>query len=162
MSPATSPLVPYEKRSALERSVWYMGSLVTVLARSEDTAGKFGLFEMVTRPGAEPPAHVHEREDELIFVKEGDVDCYLGGHMTTLSRSGSVFLPRGVPHRFKVLSAKARFLVLVTPGGYEGIFRDLGEPAERLTLPETVTKANARQLAETVARYGVRFLPRAA
>jgi hypothetical protein len=46
----------------------YMGSLVTFLAKGSETSGRFALVQYHTKPGNEPPPHVHEREHELYFV----------------------------------------------------------------------------------------------
>lgn len=47
----------------------------------------------------------------------------------------TVFAPRNVPHSYKVESERARWLVLGTPGGFDGWFFDTGRPAERRTVP---------------------------
>ena len=49
--------------------------LITVLASGEQTAGAFGLMESVFGEGAEPPLHVHHREDESFFVLEASSPC---------------------------------------------------------------------------------------
>jgi quercetin dioxygenase-like cupin family protein len=52
----------------------YMGSLITFLATGSETDGRFALMEYHTKPGNEPPPHVHEREHELYFVL-GKAQC---------------------------------------------------------------------------------------
>ena len=47
-----------------------MGCLFTVLADSEETGGQFGLVESLSPKGAEPPRHIHSREDETFYVLE--------------------------------------------------------------------------------------------
>ena len=47
----------------------YMGSLMTFLAKGSETGGRFALMEYYTKPGNEPPPHVHKREHELYFVR---------------------------------------------------------------------------------------------
>ena len=55
--------------------------LLTFLAESEGTGGRFSLIEGCLKPGNEPPPHVHEREDELFYVLEGKMDVYVGTHV---------------------------------------------------------------------------------
>ena len=46
-----------------------------------------------------------------------------------------VFLPRNVQHSFAIESEKARMLILITPAGFEGWFKEFSVPAPALTLP---------------------------
>ena len=62
--------------SRLARSIWFRGALITVHADSEDTNGKFALFEVSGCPGGEPPLHIHENEDEMFYVLEGRMHAF--------------------------------------------------------------------------------------
>ncbi len=143
----------------LARSLWFQGALITVHADSQDTNGKFAVFEMSGCPGAEPPLHVHEIEDEMFYVLEGRLQAYRGGEEMTLDTGDSAFLPRRVPHTFKIASEFARAIVFVTPGGFEGYFRDLGEPAGKLALPNYVPLVSVPEMGRVAKRYGVTILP---
>ena len=44
-------------------------------------------------------------------------------------------MPRGVRHTVRVQSATARVLGIMTPGDFASLFRELGVPAARRTLP---------------------------
>jgi quercetin dioxygenase-like cupin family protein len=98
--------------------------LITLIATAEQTNGQFGMIDFVIAPGQEPPLHVHDREDELFYVLGGRVEFILDTEVIAHERGGSVFLPRGIPHTFRVRSAEARLLSLYTPGGFEGYFRE--------------------------------------
>lgn len=145
--------------SRLVRSIWFRGALITVHADSRDTNGKFALFEMSGYPGGEPPLHIHENEDELFYVLEGRLQATRGKEEMTIEAGESAFLPRRVPHTFKILSSFARALVYVTPGGFEGYFRDLGEPAGKLALPDYVPLLSIPEMVRAGSRYGLTFLP---
>ena len=145
--------------SRLARSIWFRGALITVHADSRDTDGKFALFEMSGCPGGEPPLHVHENEDEMFYVLEGRLQAYRDGEEMTLDAGDSAFLPRRVPHTFKIASNFARAIVYVTPGGFEGYFRDLGEPAGKLALPDYVPLVSIPEMVRVAQRYGVTILP---
>lgn len=75
----------------------------------------------------------------------------------SIARAGDcVFLPRGVPHTYKVLSPTARWLTLVTPAGFEEFFFEFGEPAAERTLPPAADgPPDVARLVATLARYGV-------
>src|SRR3954469_7186665 len=118
--------------SLLEKSVWFMGSLMTVHADSAATNGSAALIEMVGAPGLEPPFHAYQNEDETFYLIEGSLKVFRGQDELTLKPGESGFLPRGVPHTFKILSPTARWLVYISPGGFEEFFRAVGRPAEEL------------------------------
>ena len=54
-------LPPFVQGRSIENSRWYMGNVMTFLVNSEQTAGAFGMTEYLSKPGNEPPAHVHGR-----------------------------------------------------------------------------------------------------
>jgi mannose-6-phosphate isomerase-like protein (cupin superfamily) len=82
-----------------------------------------GAFESLVPAGGGPPLHVHHGEDEAIHVIDGEVEFWLDGRILRRGSGQGVFLPRSVPHCFRVLGDRpARFLGMVTPGGFEGFF----------------------------------------
>ena len=81
-------------------------------------------------PGFASPYHTHHLEDEAFYVVEGEMAFVCGGNWTRAKPGTFVFGPRGIPHGFKVLGdARARLLLLCTPGGFEQFVMDLAEPA---------------------------------
>jgi mannose-6-phosphate isomerase-like protein (cupin superfamily) len=100
---------------------------VTILVRvpAEVSGGSFTLFEEVP-PLADTPLHVHRNEDELFYVLEGEHVFQIGDEEHRVGPGGLVFAPRGVPHaQRRVVPGQGRELVLTTPGGFEGFFREL-------------------------------------
>lgn len=116
------------------RSRWYSGSLMTPLVTSLESRS-FSVMEFDGRPGSEPPRHVHHREDELIYVLEGEVTFECGGDILEAMPGTLVFMPRGVPHHFKVQTKFARALVAMTPSGFENYFMEFSTEAKSLTHP---------------------------
>jgi mannose-6-phosphate isomerase-like protein (cupin superfamily) len=82
-----------------------------------------------------PPRHVHTREDEVFHVVEGDVCFEIDGRRQAAGPGSTVWMPRGVPHGFRVESPVATMLGIITPGDYEHLFRALGVPAQARELP---------------------------
>lgn len=150
------------RRDDLSRSVWYSGYLLTFLATGEETGGAFSLVEEVGRKGqsAEPPMHTQTREEESFYVIEGQMRFYVGDDIIDAQAGSFVVLPRGIPHRFEIVSDDVRMLNLCTPAGFEGMFRDLSEPARAMTLPPAPDgPPDIARLVETAAGYGVEILP---
>ena len=145
------------RRRGLGRSLWSMGHLVTILASGEDTGGRFSLVEVEAAPGQEPPRHVHHHEDEAYYVLEGGGVFDAGGERFVAAPGDFVFLPRGVPHSFAIAGPRARVLILLTPAGSEGLFRDLGEPARALTLPPE-RPYDMAVIANAAERYGIEWV----
>jgi quercetin dioxygenase-like cupin family protein len=114
---------------------WWQGALMKIKARAEDTGGALGLVEANFYQGFGPPLHVHSREDEGIYVLEGEIRFRQGDDEFVAGPGSLVWGPRGVPHAFKVESEGARALVIVTPGGFEQMFEEGGAPAGESAEP---------------------------
>jgi mannose-6-phosphate isomerase-like protein (cupin superfamily) len=129
-------LSPFVQGRSIENSRWYMGNVMTFLVNSEQTDGAFSMTEYLSKPGNEPPAHVHDREDEFIYVLEGRIDAYIGKEVLPAGQNEGVYFPKFIPHTFRILTPQLRTLIWMSPGGFEGYFRDMSEPARSLGLPE--------------------------
>jgi quercetin dioxygenase-like cupin family protein len=136
-----------------------VGELIAILATAEQTAGAFALMESVLAQGAEPPPHVHHREDESFFVLEGELSVRVGEDTFSASPGSFVFCPRDVPHLLTLHSDQVRALTLVTPGGLESFFMELGEPARgRRTLPDELPEPDLERVVTLAGHYGAEVL----
>ena len=147
-------------RQSLDRSVWYNGSLMTFLASGEDTHGQFALIETVARRGNVPPPHIHHLEDEIFYVLEGEVVVSVGDRTIKGTAGTMFFLPRNVPHSFTIESEQSRMLILLTPAGLEGWFKEFSVPAPAMTLPPADEPAygEVQRMLEAAPRYGIEFV----
>jgi mannose-6-phosphate isomerase-like protein (cupin superfamily) len=138
------------KPGAATDEFWWQGSLMRIKARAADTGGALGLVEGNFYEGFGPPLHVHHREDEAMLVLEGEIRFRQGEEEFTAGPGTLVWGPREVPHAFRAQSAKARALVIVTPGGFEQMFADGGVPVSESTEPpaQHYDPEAARALAE--------------
>jgi len=116
--------------------VWFLQNRMTIKATAETTGGLFGLVESSIAPGASPPLHIHRREDEAFWVLAGRVTFRTGDETIEAGPGSFVFLPRDVPHTFRVEEEEpARMLTLLTPGGGERFFLEGGRPPDGPGLP---------------------------
>jgi len=147
-------------RQSLDRSVWYNGSLMTFLATGEDTLGQFALIEAVSRRGNVPPPHIHHREDETFYVLEGEVVVSVGGRTIRGTAGTMFFLPRDVAHSFTIESEQSRMLIMLTPAGLEGWFKEFSVPAPAMTLPPAEEPAyeEIQKMLAAAPRYGIEFV----
>jgi quercetin dioxygenase-like cupin family protein len=109
------------------------GNLVHVLLGAEQTGGAFALIELLERQA--PPRHIHHREDELIYVLEGELTVEIDGVRFPAPAGTAALIPRGSVHGFAIDKGPARLLALFTPAGTEGLFVASSEPAPSLDLP---------------------------
>ena len=154
-------LIPFGRgRQSLEQSVWYSGHLLTFLATGEDTQGKFALIELAGRKGNVPPPHIHHREDETFYVLEGEMTFFAGGRTIKATPGTMVFLPRDVEHSFTIDSDQGRILVLLTPAGGEGYFRECSVPAPAMALPPAVETpyAEIQKMVHVAQKFGIEFV----
>jgi quercetin dioxygenase-like cupin family protein len=133
--------------------IWTRGGLIEIKATCEDTGGAYGLLEERLPVGFAPPLHVHRGEDEAFYVIEGELRFACGETVYRASAGAFVFLPRGVAHTFRVDGdAPARLLNLMSPGGFEHMFVEDGEPAGAYALPPP-GPADPARLAALVTKY---------
>ena len=147
-------------RQSLDHSVWYNGALMTFLATGEDTHGQFALIEAVARRGNVPPPHIHHREDEIFYVLEGEIVVSVGDRTIKGTAGTMVFLPRDVRHSFTIESEQSRMLILLTPAGLEGWFKEFSVPATAMTLPpaDEPEYRELQSMLEAAPRYGLEFV----
>jgi len=149
-----------QQRLDLDHSVWYNGGLMTFLATGEDTHGQFALIEAVGRRGSDAPPHIHHREDEIFYVLEGEIVFSVSDRTIRGTPGTMIFLPRDLRHSFTIESEQYRMLILVTPAGFEGWFREFGVPAPAMTLPPANEPAygEVQRMLEAAPRYGLEFV----
>lgn len=141
------------------RSLWHCGYLVTIHADAAETNGRFSLVEAVARRGEidELPMHVHTCEAQYIYLLQGAMSFEVGEQRTRATAPGFIALPQDVPHRFQIVSERARFLQLYVPGGYDGFYRELSEPMRPIAAPAQAPRDVGR-LITVAARYGVQIM----
>jgi len=120
-----------------EERIWFLDSLLTVKATGESTGGVFDMVEELIPPRLSPPPHIHYREEECFYVISGQMTFTCGDQEIAAGPGTFVALPRGVLHAFRVEGDEpARALMINTPAGLIGFFRELGRPAPTPTLPQ--------------------------
>lgn len=132
---------------------WFLGSRLSVLATAATTGGAYGLMVQEAARGFSPPLHRHEHEDDAYLVLEGTVTFRLDGDDRQLGPGGFVFLPRGVPHTFRVDSDVARWVEIVSPGGFEQWHLECSDPAGGAGLPPA-GPLDVDRIVRTIGPYG--------
>lgn len=139
------------------RDRWFLGTLLRVLADGETTGGQLGVMEQRARRGFSPPRHVHHREDTALLVLDGAITAVVGDERVEVGSGGFVWLPRDVPHTFRVDSDTVHLLELVTPAGFEQFHLDTSDPAAAPEIPPPAEPDIPRVLG-AVGRYGAEIV----
>lgn len=140
-------------------ALWFSGGLLTYKTTGDQTSGNLAVAEVHAPRGSGSPSHRHHHEDEAWYILDGELTFWLGNEQRTASAGAFVFGPRMVEHRFRVDSADARFLLLLTPAGFENFTRTCGSPATALTLPpHDLPPRDAQLLAAAATAHGLDIL----
>ena len=148
---------------------WLFGALVTIKISADDTAGQYSLMDVETPPGVGSPWHVHRDEDEWFYVHEGECEVYIGDAHLTLTAGGFAFGPKGVPHTFFGGPDGGKMLVWAGGAKFEGLLREIAEPAPEHVLPpspeapripaERFTKSATHHRKNPVSSYSASPIP---
>jgi quercetin dioxygenase-like cupin family protein len=112
-----------EQQQKLE---WLDGGTFSVLLGKDDTEGKLSVGRFDVGKGEAPPFHLHTLEDEVFMLLKGTALVWAGEEEHELREGGIVYLPRNIPHSYRITSDRADLLMIATPGGIEGMFRHAG------------------------------------
>lgn len=133
------------------RGTWAMGSLFEHLAGPEQTAGSLGVALVTQPPGIATPVHRHHHEAEALFLLDGEITYLAGEETYELAAGWFMYLPRGVPHAFRIRGEQpARFLALTVPGGLLHLYDEVGVPAAARRIPQA---GEGRSMSEEISRW---------
>ena len=140
----------------------HLGLRIRVPLQGRDTEQQFALMEQIGRRGAAVPMHRHSREAETFFVLDGELDGWSGGEHSVVAAGSALYLPPHIDHSFAVRSDTARFLILLTPSGFERFFITDGTPvsaeADLPPLPGPPPAEEVARLADLLSTYGVELV----
>lgn len=120
--------------------------------RSDQTGGAFSVVEFVSAPGEGVGVHIHQHEDELVYLLEGQIEVTLGDQTVSVPRGSCALLPRGIPHGYtNTGSEPSRLLAVLLPGALDGFFVGLDKEL-------STDRPHEEAIAALCARYGLGFL----
>ena len=100
------------------------GERCLIRVPAADANGAYSLVEIVSDPGDGTPLHVHQNEDEYLFVLEGTARFALGDKVFDAEAGTMVTLPRNIPHAWGNRSdLRLRIAAVCYPGGVEEALR---------------------------------------
>ena len=114
---------------------WFLDILWIILVDGADTGGRYCVMEQLMPHGAGPTPHVHPFGDEYFYVLDGAMRMQIGGQTIDATSHGSVWVPRGTVHSFRVTAPTCRVINTFAPAGMEQVIKAVARPAERRELP---------------------------
>lgn len=116
-----------------------LGTQMSCMVKSKETGGAYSIVENTIPPQDGAPPHVHQNEDEMFYVLEGEFEIRCGDRSFRAAKGSTAMLPRGIPHAFRNVGAgEGKLLVTITPGGFENFFAEVSR--EVTTMPPDVEK----------------------
>lgn len=139
--------------------IWITGDTLWFKATSAETGGAYTVIENISLPGNGPPPHLHENEDESIYVMDGEFEILLGAKTMRAEPGAFVFVPKRTVHRFRCIGeGPGKVLLHFTPGGIEGFFREAGVPVTNDGPAPSVDVAEITRTEMAGKRYGLHVI----
>ena len=116
------------------------GARIFIHALSSETVGAFGVWDTFTPPGEGPAPHTHTRETEMFRVVASTYRFWCGGEVFDAPPGTIVVLPPHVEHAWRNIGdSMGQMLGIVTPGGCEGMFRDIAALGPGASMQDIAT-----------------------
>ncbi len=150
---------PFVRNVAYDQGYWYGINRFAYLARPEDTGNDYGLAHARVAAGGLTPAHIHDREDEIIYILRGQAKVKVSDQEFEITQGDIAYLPRGLAHQI-LATNEFEALVLVTPGDFMGFFRYFSSPARYPgnPLPMDAPRFDHAEMLRMGQQFGITFL----
>ena len=103
--------------------------------------------------GGTIPVHLHQREDEIIFLHSGQGIVTLGDARVHSTAGAMLYAPRGVWHGIENTGSEViTWCAIWSPAGFEQYFKEVGTP-----LGDDRPAPSAEALATAARKYGLVF-----
>lgn len=123
-----------------------------------DNNGELAIVEHPFAVGTITAPHRHTREDEHSFVLEGRIGFRSDATEVVLGPGGYITKPRGQTHAmWNAGTVPGRIIEVITPGGFESYFRELGELLASIEPTAGASLHETPEFAELAVRYGLAY-----
>jgi len=133
-----------------DREIKFIG--ITHKLTPQQTVSGYYLFEFEFDPESGNRLHVHQHEDEVVYVLEGAIEIRLDKQKLQAITGGVAHLPKQIPHAlYNPLKTKSRYLAMAIPGGMENFFDELAAAQEAGILDDSTHRTIS-------LKYGIEWL----
>jgi mannose-6-phosphate isomerase-like protein (cupin superfamily) len=145
--------------SAYGKEFVLAGVVMKCLLSGEQTAGQFCLLENKSDGNTRTPIHVHAKDDETIYIIEGELTAVIDGQSRRLTAGESIFLPRGTPHQLMNMSGNpCRYILIGTPALFDRFLEDGGWELQPDEVAGPPTPKEIERIREASPRFGITLL----
>lgn len=136
---------------------WITGDFWKIVANGKDTEDKYAIMDVTIMPKNGVKSHIHSREDEALFIIDGQFEVRYGDQKINPTNGAHLFLKRGISHSFKNVGNKeGRLLVMFTPAGCEKMYEELGIPVMDVkAFSRPYTFPNLIKAIQLLRKYGI-------
>ena len=127
------PVAPYAQTQNQSQALqWPNVATMQVLEIGAQTGNAVGFMESIYPPGTGFPMHIHNNEDETLYIVEGKLLFVAGDDFRIEAEPGTyIFGPRGIAHGFRAVgSVPMRLVESFLPAGLEKFFSSAEELAD--------------------------------
>ena len=123
------------------RSFWQpvpANGFVRCLLDSASTGSEtpFAFGTQTVDPGCHVREHMHDANEEVIFVIAGEGEAHIEGTAHPMRPNSCFFFPRNRPHSFhNTGTGPLTFVWCIMPGGLEDFFARIGRPRAEGDIP---------------------------
>jgi mannose-6-phosphate isomerase-like protein (cupin superfamily) len=134
--------------------VYVGGDPVRIKISPGGASGRFAMITQEVSPGTSIPVHLHEKEDELIFIQSGTGEGTLADRTMPLAAGSTLYVPKGTWHGGRNTGNETlMWIAIYSPSGFDGYFREIGRKA-----PTDPPRARSTEEREALDReYGIRY-----
>jgi uncharacterized cupin superfamily protein len=136
------------------------GSRTRLLVSGEHTEGAYCMLEIFAPAGRATPMHRHEREDETLFMLDGELEVMVDGTPHRLLSGSTIVLPRGTQHQFiNRTEQTAHYLLICTPAGFERFVDACTDAHTEPVTPQAPSDADKARMRAAAADFGITLIP---
>jgi quercetin dioxygenase-like cupin family protein len=133
----------------------FPGVQMSIKVAGADTGGTLAILEWTGAPGTGTPPGIHHRDDETVYLLDGEFTAQVGRGNFKATAGSFVYVPKGTVHAFRNTgTAVAHALFVFAPAGLEGIFEELAQLPAGAHDRAKVAAILQRYHTETVAQPG--------
>jgi quercetin dioxygenase-like cupin family protein len=140
---------------------WVGGDRYTFVASTEETDGKFAVYENIIPPTHGAATHVHSRECESFIMQSGKLRVQVGEQSHYLEQGDFIHFPPGLAYSFVNEGEEAvRMLVVLVPSGLERFLAEVGSPEASAQDVQVPTSEDITRMIDGAKSYGITYLDR--
>lgn len=148
--------IPLAPVAATGEPFWFLGGRARILVPGEASNRSITVMEFDDPQGHAPPVHIHDREDEVWVVLDGEISFFVGDQRFDLHAGQVAYGPKGVPHSYLVRSPRSRMAVTWAPAGIEEWFRLNGTPVS--DIGEVPASFDVGAIVASAGDFGLRVV----